>query len=69
MTQERRLSNEQIVSRLKNLEADILKERQHRSDPSKVLNRENSFQLDGLIGRMHQMTFQFEAFTSKPRIG
>ena len=65
--QERRMTNEQIISRARSLEAEIVKERKLREDPANVVNRENAFQLDGLIKQLHQLIFNFENFVRPPR--
>ncbi len=65
--QERRMTNEQIISRARSLEAEIIKERKIRTNPEDVRDRENAFQLDGLIKQLGQLIFNFEHFVNPPR--
>lgn len=63
----KRLSNEEIVEKLYALKEEITKERNIRSVKTNVVERENSFQLEGLIRNIHNAVFAFDLFIKPPK--
>ena len=47
--------------------AEAEKERNLRTVRENVINRENSFQLDGIIQKLKAMRLQFDLFTNPPK--
>lgn len=62
-----RLSNKEISKRLSDLIAAAEKERNLRTVRENVINRENAFQLDGIIQKLKAMRLQFDLFTNPPK--
>jgi hypothetical protein len=62
-----RLSNEEISSLIGSLYEAVEKERNIRTVRENVLNRENAFQLDGIMQKLKAMRLQFDLFTKPSR--
>ena len=62
-----RLRNSDIVKLIEGLHNSVTKERNLRTVRENVIERENAFQLDGIIGKLKAMALQFKLFTSPPK--
>jgi hypothetical protein len=63
----KRLSNADVSKRLTDLITAAEKERNLRTVRENVQNRENAFQLDGIIQKLKAMRLQFDLFTNPPK--
>ena len=62
-----RLMNSDIVELIEGLHASVSKERNLRTVRENVIERENAFQLDGIMQKLKAMALSFKLFTSPPK--
>ena len=62
-----RLRNADIVELIEGLHKAITKEHNLRTVRENVIERENAFQLEGIMGKLKAMGLQFKLFTSPPK--
>jgi hypothetical protein len=68
MQSPKRLSNAEIIRKLTKLQQEVKEERKARAIPANVIDRENGFQLDGILAMLERTAHTFATFVNLPKV-